>query len=83
MEPVPAGAGDSSKCVSTSTSRASSAEYPGMPNRAAAAADEIEDPCHRPSRRNARAGSMPRALVLAGRLAKLTWKLARTARSPA
>jgi hypothetical protein len=53
-----------------------------MPNSAAAAADEIEGPCHRPSRQNARAGSMPCLSVLGGRLVKRTSKLARIERSP-
>ncbi len=52
------------------------------PSSAAAALSPIDGPCHRPSMRNTLAGSMPPGVAAAGRLAKLTSKLARTARSP-
>ena len=74
------GSGESSRCASTSTSSASATALSGCPSRAAAAGSPMDGPCHRPSRRNAWAGSTPSGLSRPGRLAKLTSKDARNPR---
>jgi hypothetical protein len=73
----------SSRFASTSSSTASVALALSRSNSAAAAGTESVGPCHKPSRQNATAGSIARSLRGLRRLARLTSKLARTARSPA
>jgi hypothetical protein len=69
VQAVTVRAGDSSRLTSTSSSSASAALASGGPNSAAAAGRLMAGPDHRPSSRNALAGSMAAWLAGPGRLA--------------